>query len=204
MKRVGSFTTGGSIQKCPSGNRVDGLHLRPSRTGRIHPQRRISQRVDRSFGIDPAGAQRPPSGVGAYDYLPYGQLMRSYGNDPTAGIFYRCTGQEWDEETGLYNYHARLYDPDIGRFYQPDPREQYFSPYKYVGNSPAVSLIDPDGEMSFVMVEDIQMGLEESGHVQWMDWRRRIGGGSDGGTMEQADWLISLLTNFEQSARNWF
>ncbi|EFX59878.1 hypothetical protein DAPPUDRAFT_346670, partial [Daphnia pulex] len=89
--------------------------------------------------------------VAAYDYLPYGQLMRSYGNDPAAGIFYRYTGQEWDQETGLYNYHARLYDPDIGRFYQPDPREQYFSPYKYVGNSP-VSLIDPDGEIGFVMV----------------------------------------------------
>jgi RHS repeat-associated protein len=87
--------------------------------------------------------------VAAYDYLPYGQLMRSYGSDPAAEIFYRYTGQEWDEETGLYNYHARLYDPDIGRFYQPDPREQYFSPYKYVGNSP-VSLVDPDGEFGLL------------------------------------------------------
>ena len=88
--------------------------------------------------------------VAAYDYLPYGQLMRSYGNDPASEIFYRYTGQEWDQETGLYNYHARLYDPEIGRFYQPDPREQYFSPYKYVGNSP-VSLIDPDGEFGFLI-----------------------------------------------------
>ncbi|KAI9559907.1 hypothetical protein GHT06_013914 [Daphnia sinensis] len=88
--------------------------------------------------------------VSAYDYLPYGQLMRAYGSDPAAAIAYRYTGQEWDEETGLYNYHARLYDPDIGRFYQPDPRAQYFSPYKYVGNSP-ISLIDPDGEFGFLM-----------------------------------------------------
>jgi RHS repeat-associated protein len=88
--------------------------------------------------------------VAAYDYLPYGQLMRSYGNDPAAEIFYRYTGQEWDGETGLYNYHARFYDPDIGRFYQPDPREQYFSPYKYVGNSP-VSLVDPDGEFGLLI-----------------------------------------------------
>lgn len=89
--------------------------------------------------------------VAAYDYLPYGQLMRSYGNDPQAHIYYRYTGQEWDEETGLYNYHARFYDPSIGRFYQPDPKSQYFSPYQYAGNSP-ISTIDPDGEFAFVLI----------------------------------------------------
>ncbi|BBB14767.1 Rhs family protein [Candidatus Rickettsiella viridis] len=87
----------------------------------------------------------------AYDYLPYGQLMRSYGNNPDAHITYRYTGQECDEETGLYNYHARLYDPSIGRFYQIDPKEQYFSPYKYAGNSP-VSLVDPDGELAIAVI----------------------------------------------------
>lgn len=87
----------------------------------------------------------------AYDYLPYGQLMRTYGNNPDAHITYRYTGQEWDAETGLYNYHARLYDPSIGRFYQIDPKEQYFSPYKYAGNSP-VSLVDPDGELAVAII----------------------------------------------------
>ena len=74
--------------------------------------------------------------VAAYDYFPYGKLMRSFGNDPDTQIAYRYIGQEWDVETGLYNYQTRLYDPDIGRFYQPDPSEQFFSPYKYSGNSP--------------------------------------------------------------------
>jgi len=59
-------------------------------------------------------------------------------------------GQEWDEEVCLYNYHARLYDPSIGRFYQVDPKEQYFSPYKYAGNSP-VSMVDPDGQVAFII-----------------------------------------------------
>lgn len=89
--------------------------------------------------------------VAAYDYLPYGDLMRSYGNDPQSQIMYRYTGQEWDIETGLYNYHARLYDPTIGRFYQIDPQSQYHSPYKYAGNSP-ISLIDPDGEIAFLPI----------------------------------------------------
>ncbi|KAF7995835.1 hypothetical protein HCN44_006942 [Aphidius gifuensis] len=89
--------------------------------------------------------------VAAYDYLPYGEMMRSYGNDPHGHIMYRYTGQEWDEETQLYNYHARLYDPSIGRFYQPDPKSQYFSPYKYAGNSP-ISMVDPDGEYAVALI----------------------------------------------------
>ncbi|EDS29866.1 conserved hypothetical protein [Culex quinquefasciatus] len=89
--------------------------------------------------------------VAAYDYMPYGQLMRKFGSSAEAHIAYRYTGQEYDEETGLYNYHARLYDPDIGRFYQLDPMEQYPSPYKYAGNSP-VSQIDPDGQVAITLI----------------------------------------------------
>ncbi|HLP34927.1 MAG TPA: RHS repeat-associated core domain-containing protein, partial [Amoebophilaceae bacterium] len=107
-----------------------------------------------SVATDHAGSVRlvikDGSVVAAYDYLPYGGLMRSYGNDPQAHIVYRYTGQEWDEETGLYNYHARLYDPSLGRFYQIDPKAQYFSPYKYAGNSP-ISIVDPDGELAFLL-----------------------------------------------------
>ncbi|XP_050072536.1 uncharacterized protein LOC126560624 [Anopheles maculipalpis] len=88
--------------------------------------------------------------VAAYDYLPYGQLFRRFGTDFDGQLSYLYTGQEWEPETGLYNYRARLYDPDIGRFYQMDPKEQYPSPYVYAGNSP-VSLIDPDGELAFAI-----------------------------------------------------
>lgn len=87
--------------------------------------------------------------VAFYDYLPYGKLMRSFEKDSDSGILYRFTGQEWDIETDLYNYHARLYDPTIGRFYQPDPKAQYFSPYKYAGNAP-ISYVDPDGQFAFI------------------------------------------------------
>ncbi|XP_065087491.1 uncharacterized protein LOC135709196 [Ochlerotatus camptorhynchus] len=89
--------------------------------------------------------------VAAYDYLPYGQMIRKYGSNPEAHIAFRYTGQEFDEETGLYNYHARIYDPDIGRFFQMDPMEQYASPYKYAGNSP-VSQIDPDGQIAVTLI----------------------------------------------------
>ncbi|XP_039447648.1 uncharacterized protein LOC120426909 [Culex pipiens pallens] len=89
--------------------------------------------------------------VAAYDYLPYGGRMRFYNSDPDGYVAYQYTGQEFDEETGLYNYHARLYDPELGRFYQTDPKEEYPSPYKYAGNSP-VMMTDPDGELALTVV----------------------------------------------------
>lgn len=96
--------------------------------------------------------------VAAYDYLPYGSLMRQYLNDGNACISYGYTGQEWDEEIGLYNYHARFYDPSIGRFYQIDPAEQYFSPYKYAGNSP-VMMVDPDGKIAIIALTALALAL---------------------------------------------
>lgn len=58
------------------------------------------------------------------DYLPFGKLMpNTYGNADI--ISYRYTGQEFDEELGLYNYRARIYNPMLGRFYSVDPRFQY-------------------------------------------------------------------------------
>jgi hypothetical protein len=55
--------------------------------------------------------------VAAFDYLPYGGLIRKCGIEAD-NIRYLFTGQEYDQELGLYNYHARFYDPLIGRFYQ--------------------------------------------------------------------------------------
>ena len=85
--------------------------------------------------------------VAAFDYLPFGDLMgTAYGNPEI--ISYRYTGQEFDGELGLYNYRARFYDPQLGRFYAIDPAGQYASPYLYVGNNP-INLFDPTGMFSW-------------------------------------------------------
>ncbi|CAM4795199.1 unnamed protein product [Rotaria magnacalcarata] len=144
--------------------------------------------------------------VAAYDYLPYGNLIRQYGI-PQVQIAYRYTGQEWDEETGLYNYHARLYDPAIGRFYQIDPQEQYASPYKYAGNSP-VSMIDPSGEIAFLPIM-IGLGLlggylgGSAANNNWCPWEWDmtkagtyigIGGGILTGALAPVGIVASLST----------
>uniref|UniRef100_A0A0P6IV74 Putative sgs n=1 Tax=Aedes aegypti TaxID=7159 RepID=A0A0P6IV74_AEDAE len=87
----------------------------------------------------------------AYDYLPFGIIFRKSERDLDGALSYLYTGQEWDEETGLYNYHTRLYDPEIGRFYQIDPKNQYASPYIYAGNSP-IGLVDPDGQFFMTLI----------------------------------------------------
>jgi RHS repeat-associated protein len=60
------------------------------------------------------------------------------------------TGQKEEGNFYLYNYKARLYDPVIGRFPQPDPVVQSpydlqnLNRYSYVRNNP-VNMIDPTG-----------------------------------------------------------
>jgi RHS repeat-associated protein len=79
-------------------------------------------------------------------YQPFGELIIP-NSDSVRKFHYLYTGQEFDWETGLYNYRARMYDPQLGRFYAPDPAHQYASLYEYVGNNP-INLVDPTGTFS--------------------------------------------------------
>ena len=83
----------------------------------------------------------------SYDYSPFGEVMRS---TITVESRYTYTGQESDGESGLMNYHARLYDPAVGRFGATDPAGQFNSPYAYVGYNP-VSFTDPSGEVPLLV-----------------------------------------------------
>lgn len=81
-------------------------------------------------------------------YYPFG--------DPyidNAGVHYKYTGQERDNETALYFYNARYYDSRIGRFISPDKivqnkgNPQFLNRYSYVLNNP-IKLIDPSGQVT--------------------------------------------------------
>jgi len=96
--------------------------------------------------------------ISSYDYDAWGNPMNSTVSEMSA---YRYTGREYDEETGLHNFRARLYDSTLMRFYQVDPAEQFASPYVYCGNNP-IGYSDPTG----LEIED------------------------ENATQEQADWFI--------------
>ncbi len=58
-------------------------------------------------------------------------------------------GKELDEETGLYYYGARYYNPRVSLWYGVDPLfDKYpaYSPYCYTMNNP-INAIDPDGKV---------------------------------------------------------
>lgn len=80
-------------------------------------------------------------------YLPFGETKQDSG---ILSLSHKFTSQEKDSETGLYNYNARTYDPDLGRFLTPDTivpdpeNPQSLNRYSYVLNNPLM-YTDPSG-----------------------------------------------------------
>jgi RHS repeat-associated protein len=63
-------------------------------------------------------------------------------------FLFAYTGRERDEETGLYYYRARYYDPAVGRFVSEDPlgfAAGDTNLFRYVRNVPVLR-IDPHGK----------------------------------------------------------
>ena len=95
--------------------------------------------------------------IAQYTYEPFGRIVPEAsdldldgdGKSYTGGFLY--TGQEWELETDVYNFHARTYDAQTGRFMQNDPVFDYtpgrdsYDPYQYVHEDP-VNFVDPDGK----------------------------------------------------------
>jgi RHS repeat-associated protein len=78
-----------------------------------------------------------------YEYSVYGQVGVWQPNHPNRFMF---TGREFDQETGLYYYRARYYNPQIGRFLQTDPigYGDGLNLYAYCDNNP-LNYADPLG-----------------------------------------------------------
>ncbi|MBN1796817.1 MAG: RHS repeat-associated core domain-containing protein [Sedimentisphaerales bacterium] len=69
-------------------------------------------------------------------------------NTEAFSVTNRYTGQQLDEETGLYYYGTRYYDPEIARFIQADSvvqdelSSQALNRYTYCVNNP-LKYVDP-------------------------------------------------------------
>ncbi|QOW11944.1 RHS repeat-associated core domain-containing protein [Kaistella flava (ex Peng et al. 2021)] len=100
------------------------------------------------------------------DYYPFGMSFIKSTEiavyDPLSVPYnYKYNGKEL-QETGMYDYGARFYMPDIGRWGVVDPlAEKYFniSPFNYTANNP-ILYIDPDG-MQLDLSDIMKKGNEE-------------------------------------------
>jgi len=82
------------------------------------------------------------------DYYPFGLTMA--GNKTYSGQEYQYGGKEWQNATNVYDFHARQYNPALGRWFNQDPMMEKYtsvSPYNYCLNNP-MNMVDPDGMYS--------------------------------------------------------
>jgi RHS repeat-associated protein len=103
-----------------------------------------------------------------YEQLPFGEGWVEEVGSGGSSVPYRFTGKEIDEETGLYYFGARHYDPATGLWLSADPAMRDYatgnsrsgglgSPanlnaYGYGWNSP-LRMTDPDGREVFDLVD---------------------------------------------------
>jgi RHS repeat-associated protein len=93
-------------------------------------------------------------------YYPFGGTRTDTGS---VSVKHKFTGQERDDETGLYYYGARYYDPQLGRFISADSIVQApFDPqtlnrYSYCRNNPII-YSDPSGHW-FIIDDLIAAGI---------------------------------------------
>ncbi|MBN2520472.1 MAG: hypothetical protein JXB17_08210, partial [Bacteroidales bacterium] len=83
-------------------------------------------------------------------FYPYGMTMSglSYRGSTVNNYLFQGKEQQSNFNLWWYDFGARMFDEQLGRWHVPDPKLQFSSPYVGMGNNPA-SNIDPDGRRSF-------------------------------------------------------
>ena len=81
------------------------------------------------------------------EYVPFGEVFVEERNN-TWNTPYLFNAKEFDEETGMYYYGARYYDPRLGVWMSTDPMQEKYqgiTSYCYTFNNP-IRFVDPNGE----------------------------------------------------------
>ena len=103
------------------------------------------------------------------EYVPFGEVFVEERND-IWNTPYLFNAKEFDEETGLYYYGARYYDPRLSLWLSIDPKEEKYSnvsTYCYVISNP-LKYTDPTGmeiDMTKVRLADEQLKLSTTQSV---------------------------------------
>jgi RHS repeat-associated protein len=80
------------------------------------------------------------------------------------------TGREWLSDLKLYDYRNRMYQPELGRFMQPDPKEFAagdYNLYRYCHNDP-VNRSDPTGLEDLNYFDNGVFGLGREALRKWV------------------------------------
>ncbi|WP_224994967.1 RHS repeat domain-containing protein [Cesiribacter sp. SM1] len=89
-------------------------------------------------------------------YYPFGLTFNEYKMEGTLANKFKYNGKEEQEEWGVIDYGARMYQADLGRWFNVDPLADSswsFTPYHYVANNP-ILLVDPDGRDFYIWYEN--------------------------------------------------
>ncbi|MBI5225013.1 RHS repeat-associated core domain-containing protein [Candidatus Micrarchaeota archaeon] len=102
------------------------------------------------------------------EFYAFGESDKATGS----GNDYKYTGKEFDDESGLYYYGARYYDPDLGRFVSADALQGNLGDplslnrYVYVKNNP-VKFVDPNGN------EEKTPDSASDFRTRWEQWNQK-------------------------------
>ncbi|SKA03582.1 RHS repeat-associated core domain-containing protein [Chitinophaga eiseniae] len=139
-------------------------------------------------------------------YYPGGLVMDgiSYravaGIEPNRVLFQgkELQRNEFSDGTGLdwYDFEARYYDPQLGRWFSPDPARQDWSPYMAMGNR-FITVRDPDGRFWHIVAGALIGGtLNLISHADkihsWQDGLVAFGIGAAAGALGAATGGASL------------
>ena len=96
------------------------------------------------------------------NYYPYGLKIAGISSKafdaPKNPYQYQGDYAEYDDETQWNDFELRNYDPQIGRFVQTDPYDQFASPYVGMAADP-INNVDPSGGWVFSAVPLIEHGI---------------------------------------------
>ena len=97
------------------------------------------------------------------EYVPFGEVFieerNSVWNTP-----YLFNAKEFDEETGMYYYGARYYEPKLSLWMTTDPMEEDYpnvSSYVFCHNNPQI-YIDPDGRGDYYNSNGLWLGRDKN------------------------------------------
>jgi len=95
------------------------------------------------------------------EYVPFGEVFIEERNN-VWNTPYLFNAKEFDEETGMYYYGARYYEPRLSLWMSTDPLEEEYpniTTYGFCHNNPLI-LIDPDGMGDYFNEKGIWLGSD--------------------------------------------